>query len=98
MPRSVIECLARGFHCLLNIFAISFRHLCQNFAGGGIVGGKGFSRSGGDPFAIDQNLPRLLNEISDTRMNLWGNCDAHMSSLNQADTLTTLRCRTDEGL
>ena len=80
-PRAIVESLARGLHCLIDIFAIAFGNLRQNFAGRGIVSGKSFSGRGIDPPSVDQHLSWFVDELRDLRMDLRGNCDAHRSSL-----------------
>ena len=80
-PRPVIKRLASGLHRLIDIFAIAFRDLSENFAGGRIICGKRFSGGGVDPPAVDQHLSWFVDELRDLRMNLRGNCDAHTSSL-----------------
>ena len=51
-PRAVIEGIARSSHGQVNIFAIAFRDLRQNFAGCGIVGRKGLAGSGVHPLPL----------------------------------------------
>ena len=43
VPGAVFKRIAGGLHRLINVLAIAFRNLSENFAGRGIVGGKGFS-------------------------------------------------------
>ena len=69
-PGTVVEGFARGLHGLFNIFTIAFRHLRQNFTGGGIVGGKSLAGNGVYPIAVDQHFARLFDKLRDLRMNL----------------------------
>ncbi len=66
----MIKGFARSFDGLLDIGAMAFRDLRQDFAGGGIVSGEGFAGNGIRPFAVDQHRARLLDKIRDLRMNL----------------------------
>ena len=44
----------RGLHGAIDIFPITLRHMGQNLAGGRIDAREGLTRSGLDPFAVDQ--------------------------------------------
>ena len=52
-PGAVVKGIARGLYRLINVFAIAFRDLRENFSGGGIVSGESFARGGIHPPAID---------------------------------------------
>ena len=58
-PGAVVKGFASGLHGLIDVFAIAFRDLSQNFAGSGIVGRKSLSGSGIDPPAVDQHFSWL---------------------------------------
>ena len=61
-PWAGFECGARGFYGAVDIFAVAFGDLRENFAGGGIVGGESFAGSGIDPLAVDEHLLLLAYE------------------------------------
>src|SRR5438445_1866848 len=84
-PRSMVEGLARGVYCLLDVVTIALCHLRQYLAGRGIVGWESLAGSGVHPLAIDQHLAGFFDEVRDLRMDLRGNCDAHTSSFGKSE-------------
>ena len=52
-PRTIVESIARGLDCLVDIFAIALGDLCQHFASSGIVSWKSFSGRGVHPSSVD---------------------------------------------
>jgi len=80
-PWTFVKSIASCVHGLIDVFAIAFRNLSENFAGRRIVGRKGLPGGGVRPLAVDQHLSRLIDKLRNTRMNLRGNCDGHTSSL-----------------
>ena len=61
-PGAFFECCAGRFYGAVDIFAIAFGDMRENFSGGGIVGGESFAGSGFDPLAVDEHLLLLAYE------------------------------------
>ena len=69
-PGAALEGLARRFHRAINVLAIAFGNLRQNFSSSGVIGREGFPGGRLDPFSIDEHLARPADELLNTIMHL----------------------------
>ena len=56
LPRALVERLARGLHCAVDILRVRVRHRCDDFRGGGIDDVDCLARRRVDIFAVDVKL------------------------------------------
>src|SRR5579872_7327917 len=81
-PWAVVKCFARGLHCEINVGAIAFSNLRQNFAGGWIVSWKSLAGNCVNPLIVNEHFARLLNEAEHARIDLSGRNRRHGDLLN----------------
>ena len=81
-PWSAVEGAAGGADGGIDVGAIAFGNLREDFSGGGIVGGEGLAGSGVDPLAVDEHFAGGGDEVGDARIDIdRGNGDAHSGLL-----------------
>ncbi len=55
-PLAGFERGAGGFYGAVDVFAVAFGDVGEDFAGGGVIGGESLAGSGIDPLAVDEHL------------------------------------------